>query len=348
MSAKQGKPSNKVASKKGTARKGPLRPKTNRANTAKAGSMRSTRRQAKIKQEAQHSVWQTGRLAKQTGEGEPTEQSEHAQEGDAAAADAVEPLAGIRVQKLLADRGYGSRRQMEGWIKKGAVMVNGAVSKLGDRVTPEDVILVNDRPLQEKSLDKDTRVLMYHKPEGEVCTRSDPGKRPTVFKALPKIRGARWVSIGRLDINTTGLLLFTTNGALANKLMHPSMELEREYRCRIYGQISQDKLKQLIAGIEIEGHLMKFESIQLQHGENDKRNSWVHVVLKEGRNREVRRLWEAVDCQVSRLSRLRYGPVQLPRDLRPGKYRNLDGKEIARLSGDVRPARGRAKVRGRR
>ncbi len=290
--------------------------------------MRGIRRAAVIRQESQHSVWQTGELASET----PLDSADEAENvSQDVVSDQVAHI-GIRVQKLLADRGYGSRRKMEGWIKDGRVIVNGALAQLGNRVTPEDVILVNGRALQTKSLDKDTRVLMYHKPEGEICTLNDPGKRPTVFKQLPKIRGARWVSIGRLDINTSGLLLFTTNGALANRLMHPRSGLEREYRCRIYGEVSKDKLKQLIAGIEVDGQVMKFESIQLQRGESDKRNTWVHVVLNEGRNREVRKLWEAVECQVSRLARLRYGSVTLPRDLRQGKYRNLDQKEIARLA----------------
>ena len=322
-------------------RKGPLRPKTTRNKSSKATSVRGIRRQAVIRQESQHSVWQTGELKSQEKRADESTETEFEdqtdQEFDSTAAHEIVPKeqsthAGIRVQKLLADRGYGSRRKMEGWIKEGKILVNGALAELGHRVTPEDVILVNGKPLQEKSIDKDTRVLMYHKPEGEICTQNDPGKRPTVFKQLPKIRGARWVSIGRLDINTSGLLLFTTNGALANKLMHPSSGLEREYRCRIYGEVTKDKLKQLIAGVDIEGHRMKFESIQLQKGESDKRNIWVHVVLNEGRNREVRKLWEAMECQVSRLTRLRYGPIVLPRDLRQGKYRNLDQKEIIRLS----------------
>jgi 23S rRNA pseudouridine2605 synthase len=319
-------------------RKGPLRAKTTRNKDKAVTSVRGIRRQAAIRQESQHSVWQTGELKapepttidllEETLEPEITVEKEVDIDGEAA----INPGVGIRVQKLLADRGYGSRRKMEGWIKEGRVMVNGALAELGHRVTPEDSILINGKTLQEKSIDKDTRVLMYHKPEGEICTQHDPGKRPTVFKQLPKIRGARWVSIGRLDINTSGLLLFTTNGALANRLMHPSSGMEREYRCRVYGEVTKEKLKQLIAGVEIDGHVMKFESIQLQKGESDKRNTWVHVVLNEGRNREVRKLWEAMECQVSRLTRLRYGPITLPRDLRLGKYRNLDQKQIERLA----------------
>lgn len=316
-------------------RKGPLRPKTTRNKGKQANSMRSVRRQAAIRQESQHSVWQTGELKPQ--ETSTVEHSPPDEEGveDIQQEQDQTELAlrvGIRVQKLLADRGYGSRRKMEGWIKEGKILINGALAELGHRVTPKDVILVNGRSLQEKSIDKDTRVLMYHKPEGQICTQNDPSKRPTVFKQLPKIRGARWVSIGRLDINTSGLLLFTTNGSLANRLMHPSSGVEREYRCRIYGEVTKQKLKQLVAGVEIDGHTMKFESIQLQKDESDKRNTWVHVVLNEGRNREVRKLWEAMECQISRLTRLRYGSIVLPRDLRQGKYRNLDQKEIMRLS----------------
>jgi len=241
---------------------------------------------------------------------------------------------GIRLQKLLADRGYGSRRKMEGWIKQGDVEVNGKAAELGQRVTPRDNIKVKGYALRSRPAVEHAKVLMYNKPEGEICTMNDPRRRPTVFRNLPKIRGARWVTVGRLDINTSGLLLFTTNGELANKLMHPSTGIDREYRCRIFGEVNIDIVKQLLAGIEIDGHLMKFSKVEVENLTGETRNKWVHVTLSEGRNREVRKLWEAVDCQVSRLTRVRYGFLTLPRNLRPGKHRDLTPKEIQRLLAD--------------
>ncbi len=241
---------------------------------------------------------------------------------------------GIRLQKLMAERGYGSRRKMEGWIKEGRVQVDGKVATIGTAVTPENSILIDGKRLRSPVDNMEGRVLMYHKPEGEICSRDDPGKRPSVYKNLPKIRNARWVSVGRLDINTTGLLLFTTNGDLANQLMHPSSGIKREYRCRIYGEITKEDMHALLDGVEINGEVMKFEKILLDDGQ-EKRNRWVHVVIGEGRNREVRRLWEAVGCQVSRLTRVRYGSIILPRNLRQGKYRNLKPGEVQGLINSI-------------
>lgn len=246
----------------------------------------------------------------------------------------TEKRQGIRLQKLLADRGYGSRRKMEGWIKRGDVEVNGQVAQLGQRVTPSDNTKVKGHPLRAKATLGNAKVLMYNKAEGEICTMNDPRRRPTVFQNLPKIRGARWVAVGRLDINTSGLLLFTTSGELANKLMHPSTGIDREYRCRIFGDFDISTVKQLLGGIEIDGHLMKFEKVDVENLKGETRNKWVHVTLSEGRNREVRKLWEAVGCQVSRLTRVRYGFLTLPRDLRHGKHRNLTSKEVQRLLKD--------------
>ena len=239
---------------------------------------------------------------------------------------------GVRLQKLLADRGYGSRRKMESWIKEGSIVVNGHAAELGQRVTSKDEIKVKGQALRARPSFAKTKVLMYNKPEGEICTLNDPRRRPTVFRNLPKIRGARWVSVGRLDINTAGLLLFTTNGELANQLMHPSSHIEREYRCRIFGDINKAIIRQLLDGLQIDQHLMKFENIRVEDLEGEKRNKWVHVTLLEGRNREVRKLWEAVDCQVSRLTRIRYGTLTLPRNLRQGKFRELSAKEVKRLN----------------
>lgn len=241
---------------------------------------------------------------------------------------------GIRLQKLLADRGYGSRRKMESWIKEGGIIVNGRPAELGQRVSPKDEIKVKGYALREKPSFAKTKVLMYNKPEGEICTMKDPKHRPTVFRKLPKIRGARWLTVGRLDINTSGLLLFTTNGDLANQLMHPSSGIEREYRCRIFGDIDKPIIHQLLDGIQIDDHLMKFNHIRVEDLDGDRRNKWAHVTLLEGRNREVRKLWEAVGCQVSRLTRIRYGFLNLPRNLRQGQYRELTSKEVKRLMAD--------------
>jgi len=268
----------------------------------------------------------------ESGEGLPDSMDETADE--AQAADASKKGQGIRLQKLLADRGYGSRRKMEGWIKQGDVEVNGKAAELGQRVTPRDNIKVKGYALRSRPAVENAKVLMYNKPEGEICTMNDPRRRPTVFRNLPKIRGARWVTVGRLDINTSGLLLFTTSGELANKLMHPSAGIDREYRCRIFGEVNIDIVKQLLSGIEIDRHLMKFSKVDVENLNGDTRNKWVHVTLSEGRNREVRKLWEAVGCQVSRLTRVRYGFLTLPRNLRQGKYRNLTPKEIQRLLSD--------------
>lgn len=172
---------------------------------------------------------------------------------------------------------------------------------------------------------------MYNKPEGEICTRNDPRRRPTVYHKLPKIRGSRWVAVGRLDINTSGLLLFTTNGEIANRLMHPSSGIAREYRCRVFGHIDQAVVERLLGGITIDRHIMKFDKVVVEDQAGEQRNKWVHVTLAEGRNREVRKLWEAVGCQVSRLTRVRYGFLSLPRNLRQGHWRELTDKEIKRL-----------------
>ena len=242
---------------------------------------------------------------------------------------------GIRVQKLLADRGYGSRRKMETWIKEGKVEVDGQVAQLGQRVTPRNTVKVKGYALREKSKLPGSTVLMYNKPEGEICTINDPRRRPTVFRRLPKIRGGRWVAVGRLDINTSGLLLFTTNGELANKLMHPSSGIEREYRCRVFGSIDKEMVQQLLDGIKIDNYKMKFNRVVVMDMAGETRNKWVHVTLGEGRNREVRKLWEAVGCQVSRLTRTRYGFLSLPRNLRQGQYRELSSKEVRKLLEDT-------------
>ncbi|WP_127958346.1 23S rRNA pseudouridine(2605) synthase RluB [Serratia microhaemolytica] len=234
-----------------------------------------------------------------------------------------------KLQKVLARAGRGSRREIEALIAAGRVSVDGKVAQLGDRVEVTaatkirlDGHVVPTQPATENVC----RVLAYYKPEGELCTRSDPEGRPTVFDRLPRLHGARWIAVGRLDVNTSGLMLFTTDGELANRLMHPSHEVEREYAVRVFGQIDDDKLKQLSQGVQLEDGPAAFRSISFQGGEGI--NQWYNVTLTEGRNREVRRLWEAVGVQVSRLIRVRYGDLYLPKGLPRGGWSELDLQAI--------------------
>lgn len=230
--------------------------------------------------------------------------------------------------------GFGSRREIERWIEQGRIKINGKTCGLGDRVKPGDWVHVNGkRIIVREDKQEDTRVIMYHKPEGEVCTRSDPEGRATVFDHLPKAGRSRWVSIGRLDINTSGLLLFTTNGELANRLMHPSNEVEREYAVRVNGTVTNQILKQLKTEVMLEDGAAHFDDIQDGGGEGY--NHWYYVVIREGRNREVRRLWEAVGIRVSRLIRVRYGNIILPKSLHKGRTKDLDAADIKQLGESV-------------
>lgn len=234
-----------------------------------------------------------------------------------------------KLQKVLARAGHGSRREVEAMIQAGRVSVDGKISTLGDRVevTGGTKIRLDGHVLSVmESQDTVCRVLAYYKPEGELCTRNDPEGRPTVFDRLPKMRGSRWIAVGRLDVNTSGLLLFTTDGELANRLMHPSREVEREYAVRVFGQVDDEKIKQLSRGVQLEDGPAAFRSIKFQGGEG--LNQWYNVTLTEGRNREVRRLWEAVGVQVSRLIRVRYGDLNLPKGLPRGGYKELDLPDI--------------------
>jgi 23S rRNA pseudouridine2605 synthase len=237
---------------------------------------------------------------------------------------------GERLQKILARAGLGSRRQIEGWITEGRVTVDGAKVELGRRIAPGERIALDGRviPLGALAPHKE-RILVYHKPEGEVCTRSDPQGRPTVFDNLPALRNARWISIGRLDYNTSGLLLLTTDGELAHRLMHPSREIEREYAVRVLGEVSDAMLETLRKGVTLDDGLARFDTIEDAGGAGA--NHWYHVTLKEGRNREVRRLWEAVGAKVSRLIRVRFGNVGLPRHVRPSRFEDLEGDAVAEL-----------------
>lgn len=238
-------------------------------------------------------------------------------------------MTGERIQKVLARVGIGSRRQIERWIEEGRVTVDGRPARLGERVEPDCRIALDGRPVPLRAAGPRLRVLLYHKPEGEVCARSDPQGRPTVFDRLPTLRGARWISVGRLDFNTSGLLLFTNDGELAHRLMHPSSEIEREYAVRILGAVDDAALERLKKGVTLEDGPARFATIAFAGGAGA--NRWYHVTLKEGRYREVRRLWEAVGAKVSRLIRVRFGPIPLPRQLRPGRFEDLEQGPLAEL-----------------
>lgn len=235
-----------------------------------------------------------------------------------------------RVQKVLSQAGLGSRREMEGWIQNGWILVNDHPVKLGDTIGEGDRIKVKgkliDNPLNRKNY---TRILLYHKPIGEICSRRDPAHSKTVFDHLPKLRSGRWIQVGRLDINTSGLLIFTNDGDLANQLMHPKFEYEREYAVRVHGSVSQDKIDKLLEGVMLEDGLAKFNRIEFRGGEGT--NAWYHVTLSEGKNREVRRLWESQEVQVSRLIRIRFGHFTLPRFLSRGKSLELTPQQVSEM-----------------
>lgn len=236
-----------------------------------------------------------------------------------------------KLHKVLARAGMGSRRQMEHWIRDGRVRVNGRIARLGERVAPLMRITVDGKPLRRRSVGgSPRRMLLYHKPVGVVTTRSDPAGRPTVFQHLPSLKRGRWIAVGRLDVNTCGLLLFTTDGELANRLMHPSFRLVREYAVRIYGVVTAEMIARLQQGVELGDGRAAFDHIE-PVCESQAANGWFRVRLSEGRRREVRRLWESQGVRVSRLIRLRYGPVRLPPGLRQGQIRKLDAAEIARV-----------------
>ena len=239
-----------------------------------------------------------------------------------------------KLQKVLARAGYGSRRELEEWIKSGRVKVNNQVATLGDRVTAADRISVDGKPVQQARLkERRSRVLIYHKPVGEVCTRSDPEGRDTIFNHLPRLASGRWITIGRLDLNTSGLLLITTDGDLANRMMHPSHQVEREYAVRVLGEVTADTIKRLKEGVELDDGPAHFDVVAKAGG--DGANQWYHVVLREGRNREVRRLWESQGVQVSRLMRVRYGMVSLPRGQKPGRWEDLPDDAVNALRKSV-------------
>jgi 23S rRNA pseudouridine2605 synthase len=241
-----------------------------------------------------------------------------------------EKLHGEKLQKVLAQAGFGSRRMMEEWIATGRVSVNGEAATLGMRVAGGDLVKAGRRTIRVGENKHTARVLLYHKPEGEIVSRDDPEKRSSVFEKLPKLRGQKWIAIGRLDFNTSGLLIFTTSGELANRLMHPRFEVEREYAVRVQGTLTEMQLNQALKqGVELEDGLVKFEKLEDQGGEGF--NHWYRVMLKEGRNRVVRRTFDALGLPVSRLMRIRFGIINLPPRLKRGMTAELGESEVAQV-----------------
>ncbi|MFK8047611.1 MAG: 23S rRNA pseudouridine(2605) synthase RluB [Halioglobus sp.] len=237
-------------------------------------------------------------------------------------------VGGEKLQKVLARAGFGSRREMERWIEERRITVDGRVATLGDRVDGSARITVDGKPLKAAPAEE-TRCILYHKPTGEVCSRKDPQGRKTVFERLPKLKSGRWISIGRLDYNTSGLLLFSTDGDLANALMHPSSNIEREYMVRVMGDVQPEMLERMVEGVMLEDGVARFTDVQ--DGGGDGINRWFYVVLMEGRNREVRRLWESQGLTVSRLKRVRYGEVFIPSRVKQGQWCELERKEVKSL-----------------
>ena len=248
---------------------------------------------------------------------------------EATAAQAALPAIEERLHKVLAQAGLGSRRSLEERISRGEVKVNGEVAELGRTVKGGDRIELDGKTFMATALTEPAAVLLYNKPEGQVTTREDPEGRPTIFEALPRLKGARWIAVGRLDINTTGLLLLTTDGELANALMHPSSDVEREYVCRIHGEVSDAVVDRLKRGVQLDDGPAKFDEIEAI-GSSDS-HAWFRVVIKEGRNREVRRLWDSQGFQVSRLKRVRYGNVVLPRELLRGNSVEMEPAQVEAL-----------------
>ena len=235
-----------------------------------------------------------------------------------------------RIQKMLANYGIGSRRMIERWIEQGRIVVNGKPAQLGDLLNGQEAIRVDGRILSRRRGQrlKAKSVLAYYKPVGQICTRDDPDKRPTIFSHIERPEQGRWVSVGRLDINTSGLLLLTTNGELAHRLMHPSYGIQREYSVRLFGELTATHYKILTRGVRLDDGIARFDKVTYSGGSG--KNVWYRVRLGEGRYREIRRIFEAVDCRVSRLIRVRYGPISLG-DLRRGRSRRLSPKEVQAL-----------------
>lgn len=236
-----------------------------------------------------------------------------------------------RLQKVLAQLGIGSRREIEEWVVAGRISVNGLPAALGQKIGPGDRVKYNGKLIPLKFAARTPRLLVYHKPEGEIVSRDDPEGRPSVFERLPLLRKGRWIAVGRLDFNTSGLLLFTNDGTLANRLMHPRYEMEREYAVRVLGRLADEQIDSLTTGIELEDGTARFTTLHDEGGEGT--NHWYRVTLSEGRNREVRRMFEAVGLTVSRLMRVRYGPISLPSRLKRGMWMELPEAEVCAIAG---------------
>ena len=242
-----------------------------------------------------------------------------------------------KLQKVLANMGYGSRREIESWIFDGRIKLNNSLAKVGDRVSNKDLIYLDGNKIETAKIFR-TQVIVYNKPEGEISSNEDPKDRPTVFDNLPSLKRAKWISVGRLDINTTGLLLFTTNGELANRLMHPRYQVERKYLVRVFGDVNQSDIDILKKGVLLDDEQAKFKTIERNKGASDgekRLNNWFKVTLEGGKNREVRRLWESQGFEISRLKRIAYGPIELQPFIRPGNYLELSIEEVQKLGASV-------------
>lgn len=245
----------------------------------------------------------------------------------------------VRLQKLIANAGVASRREVERWIDAGRIVLNGQLAKLGDKATINDRIEIDGVLLKtRKKTNTEHRTVVLHKPVGMLCTRKDPEGRPTIFELLPALYQGRWIQVGRLDINTSGLMILTTDGELAHRLMHPSYEIEREYAVRVLGLPEYETIQKLLKGVELDDGIGKFHKVEAQIS-NEKRgdsaNNWFHVILKEGKKREVRRLWEAVGHKVNRLMRIRYANIRLHREIKPEEYFDLTGQQLSELKAKV-------------
>ena len=235
----------------------------------------------------------------------------------------------VRIQKALAASGVGSRREMEQWIIQGLVHVNGKTAQLGDRITPEDEVTVRGSSINIKWPDRLPKIIVYYKQEGEIVSRDDPQGRLSVFDRLPQTASSRWVAIGRLDINTSGLLILTTSGELVNRFAHPSFEVEREYAVRVLGELTEDQKQNLLNGVQLDDGIAKAQQLWEQGGEGA--NRWYNIIIKEGKNHEVRRLFESQGLTISRLVRVRFGPIPLPARLKRGQYYELNELEVANV-----------------
>ena len=245
-------------------------------------------------------------------------------------------MTGERIQKVLARAGYGSRREVEDWIRAGRIQVNGKTAELGVAITASDKVALDGKRLRLKSAGVSPRVIALHKPVGVVCSKKVERGEKSVFSLLPRVERSRWVSVGRLDVNTSGLLLFTNHGELASRLMHPRYELDREYAVRVYGQVSTDALQRMRDGIEIDGEVYRLSDVVAGEDQDGHRsNQWFYCVVKQGRNREVRKIWESQGVQVSRLMRVRFANIVLSRRLRVGKFQEVEGVALSDLYASV-------------